>query len=297
MKTRNDIGWILLLPLLFAQCGGSEEEGDAWGSFETTEVLVSPEAGGLLQQLNLREGDHLKAGEQVGFVDTSMLSLQREELRATKNSVRSRQLSIDAQIDIFEQQLANLETDLSRLQNLLKDKAATQKQVDDALGQKKVLQKQIRAQEVQKETVRAELSVLNRKAQTLEEQLRKCHIVNPVSGTVLGKYAEAGEMVAPGKPLYKIGRMDEMILKVYVSATQLPGLQIGQGCEVRIDNSREGYKSYKGQLQWISEEAEFTPKILQTKEERVNLVYAVKIAVPNDGGIKTGMPGLALFAQ
>ena len=210
-------------------------------------------------------------------------------------SIRTRISSINAQNDILNQQIVNLNVNIDRIGKMLKDDAASQKQLDDLTGQVAVLQKQIVANNTQKESVAAELIVSDSKKMTLNEQIKRCSVLSPLNGTVIEKYSEAGEITAAGKPLVKIADLSVMKLKVYVSGAQLGTVKIGKQCTVRIDNGKKGYTSFPGIISYISGKAEFTPKIIQTKEERVTLVYAVDIEVKNDGSIKSGMPGEAKF--
>ena len=210
-------------------------------------------------------------------------------------SVKTRISSINAQNDILNQQIENLNVNISRIGKMLKDDAATQKQYDDLTGQVAVFQKQISANNTQKAAVAAELAVYESKKTTLNEQIARCLVKSPLKGTVIEKYSEAGEITATGKPLVKIADLSVIKLKVYVSGAQLGSVKIGQQCTVRIDNGEKGFSSFTGTISYISEKAEFTPKIIQTKEERVILVYAVNIDVINDGSLKSGMPGEAIF--
>jgi HlyD family secretion protein len=203
--------------------------------------------------------------------------------------------SINAQNDILRQQIANLNVNIARTENMIKDEAATQKQYDDLTGQAAVMEKQIAANNTQKASVAAELSVYESKTATLNEQISRSCVKSPIKGTVIEKYAEAGEIATTGKPLVKIADLSVIKLKVYVSGAQLAGIKTGQNCTVRIDDGKKGYKSFTGAISNISEKAEFTPKIIQTREERVTLVYAVTIDVKNDGTMKSGMPGEAIF--
>jgi HlyD family secretion protein len=209
--------------------------------------------------------------------------------------VRTRINSVNAQNDILNQQIANLNVNISRIGNMLKEDAATKKQFDDLTGQVAVLEKQIAANNTQKASVAAELSLYESKNATLNEQVIRSCVRSPLKGTVIEKYAEAGEMTAAGKPLVKIADLTLIKLKVYVSGAQLGSIKTGQEVTVRIDKGKKDYSSFKGRISYISGKAEFTPKIIQTKEERVTLVYALTIDVKNDGTMKSGMPGEAIF--
>ncbi len=276
-------------------CRNSKENADAYGNFEATEVLVSAETSGRILQCNIHEGDKIERGDVIAIIDTTMFYLQRAEIDASVAGILTRITSINAQNKVLEQQIENLLINIRRTENMLKDDAATRKQYDDLTGQVEVLKKQIEANNSQKASVQAEISVLNARKTTLNEQISRCTIKSPLKGVIIQKYYEAGEMVTTGRPLAKIADLSTMKLVVYVSGSQLGDIKNGQECTVRVDDGKKGYKKFKGRISHISEKAEFTPKIIQTKEERVALVYAVTIEVPNDGTLKSGMPGEAIF--
>jgi HlyD family secretion protein len=292
MKTRT---LILIVTVSLAGCRNKSDQADAYGNFEATEVVVSAETSGRILSFNVIEGMEVEAGSDIALIDTTLFHLQKEEINAGMKSVRTRINSINAQNDILDQQIANINVNISRIENMLKDDAATKKQYDDLTGQVAVLQKQIAANNVQRTSVAAELSVYESKKATLNEQVVRARVKSPIRGTLLEKYAEAGEMTTTGKPLVKIADLSVIKLKVYVSGAQLGSTKIGQKCTVRVDNGKKGYTSFEGTISYISGKAEFTPKIIQTKEERVTLVYAVTINVRNDGTMKSGMPGEAIF--
>jgi HlyD family secretion protein len=293
MKTNT---LIIFVALLLSGCSNKPGDADAFGNFEATEVIVSAESSGKIISLDPVEGTMIEKGDVIALIDTTILTLQKAEIDATINSIRSRISSINAQNDILSQQITNLNVNISRISRMLKDDAATQKQYDDLTGQEAVLQKQIEANNTQKTSVSSEISVYESKKATLAEQIRRCSVKSPLNGTVIEKFAEAGEITAPGKPILKISDLSVIKLKAYVSGAQLGGVKIGQNCTVRIDEGKSGYRSFPGTVSYISEKAEFTPKIIQTKEERVLLVYAVNIDVINDGTLKSGMPGEAIFS-
>jgi len=292
MRTRS---LILIAAILLFGCQNKTEKADAFGNFEATEVILSAETNGRILQFNQVEGLQVEKGSTLALVDTTILQLQKGEIDASMKSVITRISSINAQNDILSQQIENLNVNISRIGKMLKEDAATQKQYDDLTGQVAVLQKQIAANNTQKSSVAAELSVYESKRATLNEQIKRCTVKSPLNGTIIEKYSEAGEITAVGKPLVKIADLSVMKLKVYASGAQLGSIKIGQQCSVRIDNGKKGYTSFPGIISYISDKAEFTPKIIQTKEERVILVYAVDIEVKNDGSIKSGMPGEAKF--
>ena len=292
MKTRL---LIVIAAIILNGCNNKTEEADAYGNFEATEVIVSAETSGRILQFDEAEGSQVDKGEMIALIDTTIFHLQKTELVASMNSVKTRVSSIIAQNDILNQQIVNQNVNIARIEKMLKDEAATQKQFDDLTGQVAVLQKQIAANNTQKASVASELYVYESKKTTLNEQIIRSCVKSPLKGSIIEKYSEAGEVTAPGKPLVKIADLSIIKLKVYVSGAQLGKIMTGQQCTVRIDNGIKGYSTLKGIISYISEKAEFTPKIIQTKEERVTLVYAVNINVINDGTLKSGMPGEAIF--
>lgn len=280
----------IVISALVLACNNNEDKADAYGNFESTEIIVSAEGNGKIMALGLEEGDRLKENEVVGYIDTTQLALKKDQLQASRKTIASQSASVLSQIDVYEEQEKTLEIDKQRVVNLLKDSAATQKQLDDINGKLNVLQQQEKNVRVQNAAVLNEIKGLDAQIRQVEDQIKKSVIVNPTAGTVLVKYAEPGEVASFGKPLYKIADMQEMILRVYVSETQLSSLKIGENVQVKID-AAEGTRTMDGKITWISSTAEFTPKVIQTKEERVNLVYAVKVSLKNDGSLKIGMPG------
>ena len=276
-----------LLGILFS-CS-TEEKADGYGNFEATEITVSAEANGKLLFLNVEEGQHLEKGERIGLVDTLQLYLNKQQLLATKATAASKSGGVWSQVEVLNQQLQNARTEQQRLQNMFADKAATQQQLDQGTNQVDVLKKQIKNAETQNSPIVNEVKAIAAKIDQIDEQITLSKITNPITGSILTKYAEAGEIVSFGKPLYKIADLEEMTLRVFVSQPQLANIEIGQEVNVKID-SGDSMKNYKGTINWISSNAEFTPKIIQTKEERVNLVYAIKVIVKNDGSLKIGMP-------
>lgn len=286
---------ILIMAVGILSCTVNDDKADAYGNFEATEVMVSAMAQGELLALNIEEGQVLTNGEIVGLVDTTDLFLKEQQLVKTIAAVKSRLVTIQAQMEVQFQQKENLLVDKVRLEKLFRDGAATQKQMDDINGALDLSEAQIKATQSQKQQVLAEIETIDIQIEQVKEAISKCRVTNPVNGTVLVKYAEAGEVAAPGKPLYKIADLSTMKLKVYVSGDQLPHISIGQEVEVQIDRTKKENTSLKGTISWVSSTAEFTPKTIQTKDERVNLVYAVKVMVPNNGSIKIGMPGEVNF--
>jgi HlyD family secretion protein len=281
--------------ILMTACNRNKNEPDASGTFETVETIVSAEAAGVIRELDIDEGLQVKKGQVVGYIDSTQLYLRKKQLVAQSKAVLSRSPDINAQVAALEEQLKQVRKEEQRISNLLKADAATQKQLDDVTSQGAVIQKQIEALRsslgitsagLNQETVPISIQV-----EQLNDQLSKCRITNPINGTVLVKYAQANEMTMPGKPLYKIADISNMILRAYVSGDQLSAIRTGQKVTVLVDDKEGKYKTHEGVIEWISDKAEFTPKTIQTKEERANLVYAVKIKIKNDGTLKIGMYG------
>lgn len=279
---------------ILTSCNSNQQNFIASGTFEATEIVVSAEANGRLMQLSLQEGDKLQTGDEVGYIDSTQLYLQKRQLAARLQSVDIRKPDIHKQIAVLQQQIHTAKIEIRRQQNLVDAKAGNQKQLDDWQNQLKFLEKQLEAQKSSlnklKSGADAEVEGLQYQIMQLDDQLMKCRIRNPQTGTVLMKYAEAGEMTSIGKPIYKVADTDLLYLRAYITANQLSQLQLGQTLKVFAD-FEDSYKEYEGTLTWISAKAEFTPKGIQTKDERANLVYAIKIAVRNDGFLKIGQYG------
>lgn len=283
--------FIAALAVLFFSCNNNDEKSDAYGNFEADPVIVSSESSGKILQLNIEKGGKVDAGFVALITDTVQWNLKLKQIEAQKAAIVAKRQAIQSQVVVFEEQIKNLRTNEKRIARMVKDQAATQKQLDDITGQINVIEKQIESTKTQFTSVNRELDVLETQKETTEDLLRRCTIKSPVNGTILETYIEQGELATPGKPLFKMANLEELILKVYVSGAQLPHIKIGQQVDVLIDKTATENQTLRGKVTWISPEAEFTPKIIQTKEERVKLVYAVKVAVKNDGTLKIGMPG------
>src|SRR6056297_518914 len=276
-------------------CNNNGDESDAYGNFESDEVIVSAQMQGELKQLKIEEGQEVKADQMVGLIDTATLSVKKDQLEAKKEATAARLTNIEAQLEVQQEQIETFETEEQRIKKLLKDGAATQQQYDNISGKLRVARKQLKSIRTQKKSVYSEMNVIDAQIREVEENTNKCMVKNPVRGTVLEKYLEKGEIAIPGKAIYKIADLSTMFLRVYVSGAQLPHIQIGQKVEVLIDKDEEANQKLVGKITWFSSQAEFTPKIIQTKEERVDMVYAVKVKVQNNGKIKIGMPGEVNF--
>ena len=299
--------WIIAVSL--AACNSNKEKFDASGTFEADEVIVSSELNGKILSFDVDEGSVLKKDSTVGTIDAVNIALQKEQVEANIASLREKTSDVSPQVKLLQDQLtvqqaqlSNLEHEKKRIENLLKEDAATGKQLDDINYQVDALQKQMNVTQQQINVQKSNVSTQNRSILSegkplakniamLEEQLSKSKIINPVAGTVLTKYAEAGEITAAGKALYKIADLSVITLRAYITGTQLSQVKLGQQVKVLVDDGKNKYKELTGTITWISDKAEFTPKTIQTKDERANLVYAVKIKVKNDGFLKIGMYG------
>jgi HlyD family secretion protein len=294
-------------------CNNNKHEFDASGTFEVDEVVVSSGVAGQILSLNIREGDTIPKNKIVGEIDSENLALQKEQVQASIQALSEKKANVSPQVDLLEKQLSvqqsqlqNLLHEKARFENLLKQDAATGKQVDDINAQADVAKKQIAVTQQQINVQRNNISTQNRGIMSekkplekniaqINNQIKKANIVNPISGTVITKYAEAGELTSIGKALYSIADLSEMTLRAYISGAQLPQVKLNQTVKVLVDNGADSYKEMSGIITWISDKAEFTPKTIQTKDERANLVYAIKIKVKNDGYLKIGMYGEVQF--
>lgn len=270
-------------------CNDSSDKADGYGNFEATEITVSSESNGKIVFLNVEEGQELDAQKQVGLIDTLQLYFTKQELFAAKNTVTSKSGNVLSQKSVLAAQLQTARLEQKRIESMFAENAATKRQVDEINGRVSVILEQMKSVGTQNNPILNDLKSIDVQIEKINDQIKKSQIVNPINGVVLNKYAEPGEVTGFGKPLYKIADISEMTLRVFVSETQLPQIKIGQEVSVKIDGVEE-MKSYKGTISWIAAQAEFTPKIIQTKEERVNLVYAIKIKVKNEGSLKIGMP-------
>lgn len=280
---------------LLASCGNKEKGYDATGTFEATEVTVSAEQSGTLLRFSLEEGDNIEAGHEVGVIDTTQIWLKLQQADATKAIYQSQKPDMEKQIAATRQQLQKAKTEQHRYQELVNDGAAPRKMLDDATNQVKVLQRQLDAQisalNTSTKTLNQQMAATDVQKSQLLDQLHKCHIVAPLSGTVLEKFVEQGEFATPGKPLFKMGDIQNMYMRAYITSAQLQKVKVGQKVKVFADFGGGQKKEYEGTVSWISSRSEFTPKTILTDDERADLVYAVKIAVKNDGNIKLGMYG------
>ena len=312
MKMKLQLVTIFLVTIVLS-CNRNKNKTDAAGTFEADEVVVSAAASGKILSLNIDEGSVIARDSIVGLVDPTDLSLQKQQVQASIQALSEKTSNVTPQVKLLKDQLGvqqtqlnNLRHERTRIENLLKEDAATRKQLDDmnfqiesVRKQMNVTQQQINVQrtnvETQNRSILSEGKPLGKKAEELQNQLNKTNIKNPVDGTVITKYAEAGEITSNGKALYKIADLSTMTLRAYVTGEQLPQIKLGQPVQILIDSGANKYRTYRGTITWISDKAEFTPKNIQTKDERANLVYAAKIKVKNDGYLKIGMYGEVKF--
>ena len=286
---------ITLILLAFGACKTGEKKSDAYGNFEAIETIVSSEMAGKLLSMEAKQGDQLEPGKQIALIDTTELYLKKMQTQAQLATSDTKKQNVLAQISVYNEQKKNVQTTQQRIVKMFADKAATQQQVDDINGQLNVLDKQISATNTQFQMIGSEMEVIKRQLDLIDEQITKCRINSPTKGTVLETYLETGELATPGKPVLKMADLSNLELKVYVSGTQLSKIKLGSEVKVLIDSDAKEMQTLSGKTTWISSESEFTPKIIQTKEERVKLMYAVKILVANDGHLKIGMPGEVVF--
>jgi HlyD family secretion protein len=299
--------------LILLSCNGKNSKFDATGTFEADEVIVSSELSGKILRFDVEEGQSFSKDSIVGIVDAENISLQKEQVEANIQALGEKTADVSPQVKLLENQLAvqqsqlnNLLHEKTRIENLLKQDAATGKQLDDMNAQVDVSRKNIAVTQQQINVQRSNVATQNRsilsegkpmekRVAQLDDQLKKANIVNPVSGTVITKYAEAGEITSSGKALYKIADLSTMTLRAYITGTQLSQVKLNQAVKVLVDDGADKYKELSGTITWISDKAEFTPKTIQTKDERANLVYATKVKVKNDGFLKIGMYGEVQF--
>lgn len=289
----------LLIVFIIFSCDNNTGEFDATGIFEATETIVSSEASGKILELNLEEGQVLKRGQRIGAIDSTQLYLSKLQLHESQKAVLAGRPDIQTQMEATRKEIESTQVEKKRIENLVKGEIANQKQLDDINTKLAVLESRLAAQQNSLRTTTSTLTeqsnAINIQMTMVQDQLRRCTIINPVDGTVLTKYSMENEMTMPGKALYKIADLSTLILRAYVSGDQLPQFKLGQSVNVLVDAPDNAYKTYTGTVTWVSDKAEFTPKTIQTKDERANLVYAIKISVKNDGYLKLGMYGEVKF--
>lgn len=288
---------LLAIGLLAVGCNNGNSEADAFGNFQATEVIVSAETSGRVVLFDHEEGDPIEKGSVILNIDSVQFSLKLKELKARKKAVIAKKANVATQVDVYNQQLQVLEKDRARIKNMVQDGAATQKQLDDVEGQISIIKKQINAVKSNLIGIEAEVIVIDASIAQTKDMIIRTKVKSPVTGTILQKYIEEGEIAAPGKALFKVANLSNMELKAYISGSQLSTVKLGEEVIVRIDKDQDNLKEYSGKISWIASEAEFTPKNIQTREERLSQVYAIKIIVQNDGAIKINMPGEVVFTE
>lgn len=290
---------VIITIIFLNACSEKKNAYDASGTFEAVETIVSAEATGVIKELKIREGDSLTAGQVIGYIDTTQLYLKKKQLLAQSKAVLSKRPDIHSQLAAFREELKHAEHEQQRISNLVKADAATPKQLDDANAEITIIKKEIEAKQtslgITSSSITEEAIPYNVQMEQLNDQLAKSRIVNEVNGTVLTKYVEVNEMASLGKPLYKIADLSTIILRAYITGDQFAKVKLGQTIKVMVDDGKGKYNEYNGNVEWISNKAEFTPKTIQTKDERANLVYAIKIKVKNNGYLKIGMYGEIKF--
>lgn len=286
---------LLVAAALLVSCSGNEEKNDAYGNFEATEVVVSSEVSGLVTSAPVLEGSEIVEGQMLCTIDSLQNSLKVGQLDGMREATSSKEGTIEAQIAVLQAQKQTVEKDFARISAMLKDGAVTQRDFDNVSGQLSVINKQILQAKSQLAGIQGELKSITSQQSQVKDLIGKSVLKAPIAGIILDKYIEKGELAAPGKQLFKLANTKSLILKVYVTGAVLPKVVVGKRVVVYIDESAKSDSKLEGVVTWVSPQAEFTPKIIQTKEERVDMVYAVKVEVPNDGRLKIGMPGSVVF--
>lgn len=292
MKIRVLIGATLILAI---SCTGGKKKSDAYGNFEATEYIVSSETNGKVVEMKVDEGDAVTTSTPFGLVDTTQLAIKKLQLTTTYKKIKAQMSQVASNLEVQKTQKSVTQREFERVKKLLTDGAATQKQYDDLDCQIRILDSQIKSSETQYSTIEADKINLDSKVEEIEDQISRSILKTPIDGVVLEKYVEVGELTNAGKSVIKVANLKEMILRAYISGSQLPDVKIGQKVKVLIDKDSKTNTELEGTVSWISSTSEFTPKIIQTKEERVNLVYAIKVLVANGGEIKIGMPAEVVF--
>lgn len=290
---------LIVCAIFISACNGGKNTSDAFGNFEAIEIIVSAEGNGKLVELNIEEGNIISCNQRVGVIDTMQLYLKKNQLEASIKAVKAKLPDIASQINVLKQRLSKAIYEQERLINLVKAEAAIPKKLDDINAEVKLIKKEIIAKKssltTQQKGLLAEVKPLEAQIKVIEDLINKSIIQNPVKGTVLAKFAYMGELTSAGRPLYKIADLENIICRAYVGEPQLSEIKIGQKVTVLVDAPNGEFKKHEGQITWVAAKAEFTPKVIQTKDERTNLVYAIKIAVKNDGSLKIGMPAEVKF--
>lgn len=295
MRNVTKFGFTVLMWVVLASCQEQANQPDAYGSFEATTMAISPEIGGRIMELDLQEGQTYQKGQTVGWTDTIQLHLQKTQLRAKKSNIASKLDQVQAQLSVHEAQIEKFQTELKRFRSLVETGGANQKQVDDLENQLEVAKRQKRATASKISEIQSSMESVERQITQVKDKIQKCRISFPTKGTVLQQLKEEGEFARTGSPISRIAKLDYLEFKGFITGTQLSKVELGQQVTVRIDDTEDTYQRFTGEITWIAEEAEFSPKNIKTKEERANLVYAMKVRVKNDRALKIGMPGEIVF--
>jgi len=295
MKIKKATQILLIGFIILSGCKNDSEKWDIQGQFEATEIVVSSEISGRITDLNIDEGKDVTENQVCGYIDTLQLYLKKEQLKASINSVLTRNIGIKAQLLVIDEQIVNLKREQKRMEQLIKENAGTIKQLDDIKGQIEVFEKQKESTKTNFTQLNAETAPLQVQINQINDQIERCIIRSPINGTIISKYAEKGEITSFSKAIFKVADIQNMTLKAYATSSQLSSIKLGQKVTVLIDTDGKNYKKLEGTISWISQKSEFTPKTIQTRDEKANLVYAVKIKVKNDGTLRIGMPAEVKF--
>lgn len=285
---------LIILSMIIISCSNNDNKPDAYGQFEANEIIIASEVQGQIIKWDIEEGQYYQANQLLGIIDTTSLNLKKLQLISQKKAINAKSSNITTQINVLLQQKNNLEVEKERFTKLVSQNAATQKQLDDIINNIKIIDKQIDNVKSQEQLVSAEAETITYQIKQIEDQLAKSYIKMPIDGIILEKYIENRELVVPGKAILKVANLSKMYFKCYIDEEQLTQVKLGQNVKVFVDG-KDGLKEYNGVVSWISSQAEFSPKIIQNRDERKNLVYALKIAVINDGSLKIGMLGDVKF--
>ena len=282
---------IIISIIVLFSCNRNAEKADAYGNFEAQEIIVSAETSGKILEFGIKKGTEIQAGITVGIIDTIPLVLEKNVLLAQRQAINSKSNNILAEVKVYQEQKTTMLIEKNRVEKLFADGAATSKQLDDVNGKINIIDQSINSIRSRNSNIFSEVDVIDRQIERINDRIERCYITSPINGTILEKYAEPGELIGLGKSLFKVANVKQMKLKAYIDGSQLSEFKIGEQVNVFIDDENLNLIKYTGKITWVSDKAEFTPKIIQTKKERVNLVYAIEVIVENDGKLKIGMPG------
>jgi HlyD family secretion protein len=286
---------LIIVAITTTACTDDQPASDAYGHFESREVVVSAEHQGIVRHFIINEGDYVEAGTLVGWIDTLSLDIQRKQVLAQVETIKAKRTTARAQTAIVEEELNTVDYEIRRYENLVTKDAVPLKLLDDLHAKKRILTRQKDLQKAQEGSIQAEMDALSTQLLSIEDQIRKCRIINPITGKVLHTHIEQFEMTIPGKPLFTIANLDTLDLRIYVTGDQLSSIRLGMDVEILYDAGNKSIATARGMISRIATQAEFTPKFLQTRQERVSMVYAVMVQVPNNGALQIGMPAEVRF--